>query len=472
MKKLVLLFIFFSVLNATAQKNWILINDDLNNETNKLKAVIPIVDTETGTIAVFLKSKNGLKAILYDENQEQVFEPIYIEKLPKISKIFVNHVHAKNRYTLFFKNTSGKKFGSVHVNFETGKHQIKDDLQLKIKKEKIVETFKDGNKLYLLSIIYKSSKCILYSFNLDGDLSKKEIDLSSIPFEDYKGYKLHLSDFLANTSADHGIGVIDFNEPNSLEIASSYNKLFYNDGKITYLNNFYDEYTYVIDINVNNGTANYQKINNKAFEGKSSKLGSNSYIFEDYYFSINSTQKKLNFNIYNYKTKEVLKEYQILKDQAISFKNTPIIHEGGDFDNYRELEKTSQFLRKISSPKLGVTVYKNESNYVVSLGTSEKVQETVTFPGIVGGAIGGALISMFNSYSKTKSTRIECLFDENFNHIQGEIPLNGFDKINAFLDEKGLNNVPMQTVFKYKDSYIWGSYNTTTKLYRFFKFDM
>ncbi|MCP5063827.1 MAG: hypothetical protein GY936_15370 [Ignavibacteriae bacterium] len=476
MKKLLLFFTFFSVFSVSAQKNWVLINAELKNETDKLKEVIPIVNEETGNFAVFLKGKKEFKASLFDENQNLLFKPILIENLPKKSNIFLNYAFSKEEYTLFFKNNSGNKFSSIHVNFETGEHKINDDLQLKIKKEKIVETFQDGSKLYILSIKNESSKCILYSVNLDNVISKKEIDLTPIPFEEYKGYKLNLSDFLTNTYGGNEIGKINFNEPNSLEKASSYNKLFYNNGKITLLNNFYDNYTYIIDIYVNDGAYNYQKINNKGIEEKPIKLGSNSFVFENYFFSVNSTPKKLNFNIYNYKTKEVLKEYQILKDEPIIFKNTPIIHEGGDFDSYRELEKTSQFLKKISNPNLGVSIYRNKNNYVVTLGASKEVAsggfQPSAFGGFIGGAIGGALFSTFDSYnqSKFKSTRIECLFDENFNHIQGEIPKNGFDKINSFLEEKDLKNMPFQTVFRYNNDYIWGSYNKTSKIYRFYKF--
>jgi len=477
MKKLVFIFMFFSVLNSFSQIKWIDFYVDLNDETDKLHAIIPVVNNETGNLAIFIKSKKEFKAILYNDNQQQLFKPVYINRLPKNSKFYVNHAFSKNKYSLIFKNNSGNKYGSIHINFETGEYRIIDKLPFSLKKETIVESFEDGNKLHLLSVKNNSSKCILYSIGLDSKVSEKEINLSLIPFENHKGSKIYLSEFLTNTYNGNKIGKINFNEPNSLEVTSSYNKLFYNDGKITYLNNFFPEHTFIIEINKDDGTYEYQKVDNITIEENPSKLGYNSFVFEAYFVSVNSTPNKLNLSIYNYKTGDVLKKYQILKNEEITFKNSPIILEGGEFNNYRELEKTSQFLRKVSNPNIGVSMYRNENNFVITLGASKEYSTGGFYPsafgGFIGGAIGGALFSFFDSYnqSKIKSTRIECLFDENFNHIEGKVPLNGFDKINSFLDEKDLKKTPLQTVFKYQDDYIWGSYNKTAKLYSLFKFD-
>ena len=38
----------------------------------------------------------------------------------------------------------------------------------------------------------------------------------------------------------------------------------------------------------------------------------------------------------------------------------------------------------------------------------------------------------YNSYSSSKTTYINCLFDENFNHLDGKLEENVFDKIKKF----------------------------------------
>ena len=474
MKKIVSLIAFLLVSTISAQENWALIDVNLKNKSDNLNEIIPVVNEETGNFALFFRTKNGLKCYLHDKNQKPLFQPIHITTLPKNFNVFVNHTFSKNEYTLFFKNHSSKKYGSIQVNFKTGKYVVIDDLQLQLKKEKIVETFNDKNQLHILSIKKNSSVCYIRTINFDGSYSKNTIDLSSVSFGKFEGAKILLSNHLMNGFNEKLITKIDYNEPNSLETSSSPNKIFYANNTITMLNNHYDEFTHIININVKNTTFNHKQIKNKWFDKKILKRGSNSYIFKDYFFYINSTPKKLNFAIYNYNSGEIIKELEILKDKPINFKNTPIILEGGDFDNYREFEKTSKFLRKISNPNLGILVYKNDGNYVVTLGSSVQVSNGnyAMFGGALGGALGALLFSTFDSYSKTKSTRIECSFNENFNHVEGKIPLNGFDKINRYLEEKGLKKRPLQTIFKYKGDYIWGSYNKSTMFYRLIKFEM
>ncbi|HBC05165.1 MAG TPA: hypothetical protein DC015_13465 [Aequorivita sp.] len=74
----------------------------------------------------------------------------------------------------------------------------------------------------------------------------------------------------------------------------------------------------------------------------------------------------------------------------------------------------------------------------------------------------------FYSYKFNKSTRIECLFDENFEHIPGATPHNVFDTIEAFT----LKNpkAKAETIFKIQNSFIYGKYNDEADTYELFKF--
>ena len=93
------------------------------------------------------------------------------------------------------------------------------------------------------------------------------------------------------------------------------------------------------------------------------------------------------------------------------------------------------------------------------------------FGGIPIGSFGAATVFFnpaqiaFNSFSNNKTTRIEGLFDENFDHILGEIKENAFDKIKEFpSNNKG------STVFKYKDFFIKTTYRSFSKEFNFKKF--
>ena len=92
---------------------------------------------------------------------------------------------------------------------------------------------------------------------------------------------------------------------------------------------------------------------------------------------------------------------------------------------------------------------------------------TIATVGVVTVSFNPVMYS-FYSYKYNKSTRIECLFNENFEHIPEIMPHNVFDSIEAFT----LKNpkAKAENIFKLHDSFIYGKYNKgedTYDLYRF-----
>lgn len=113
-------------------------------------------------------------------------------------------------------------------------------------------------------------------------------------------------------------------------------------------------------------------------------------------------------------------------------------------------------MRKITSSKVGVSIYKQNGFHKISIGGIKEVKSNnggmmmamsgmamsgMTMPGVsIGNNITVGLnfnptYMAYNSYSNTKSTYIECLFDENFKHQKMQIPDNAFDKIKNFEEE-------------------------------------
>src|SRR5690606_28022611 len=126
------------------------------------------------------------------------------------------------------------------------------------------------------------------------------------------------------------------------------------------------------------------------------------------------SNEKLVINFIDLKNNTILKEFVISEDDSIHFKNSPIIQEGGDFASYRELEKTSQFIRKVIQSKMAISAYKDNNNYIVTLGSYEPKPSTMSMitGGIIGGITGVIIMSMFDSYTNSKSVRILSLLDE------------------------------------------------------------
>ena len=151
------------------------------------------------------------------------------------------------------------------------------------------------------------------------------------------------------------------------------------------------------------------------------------------------------------------------------------MQEGGLYDSSRELGKTKRFLRRIAKGNTGLSVRKVKNKYHVTIG-GYIIQNTgggmmMPFGGIPIGSIGAVTVFFnpaqiaFNSFTNNKTTRIESLLDTDFNHIQGEIDENAFDKMKDFK-----SNNKGGTVFKYKDFFIKTRYNSFSKEFNFKKF--
>jgi len=93
---------------------------------------------------------------------------------------------------------------------------------------------------------------------------------------------------------------------------------------------------------------------------------------------------------------------------------------------------------------------------------------------MAGALIGAAISSNYsvnnlNSYNDRKVVYINCLFDSNFNHIDGNIKKLAFDELRVFADKN--DHLKSQTVFKFNSDLYFGGYDKTKGIYSFYKFN-
>lgn len=471
MKHIFLSILFFSVFTISAQQNWAII--ELNNEIDDMvvEEVIPIVDQKSGDLATFFRIKTGYIAYLYDENQHLITS-LKINLKHKNIDILIGSAHENMQYTLFFSNDSNTKYSFLKVDFKTNTSSLSDEKDFKPKKERLITYSENENELYAMSIIKNSSELKLYRFAVDGSFSKKQYDFSGESFETDSELPIPLYSVLFGKYSDNSFETVNSNIPNTLETASAMTKVYLNNNTLQLTNNTFRKYTYALSFDLQSDDSKLLKIENKNFDKKNRQSNSNSFVLNNLLFDIYSNSDDINFNVYDYKSNNLIKKFSIIPGDSIPFKNSPIIHEILESNYSRDLETTTRFIRKVNGSKIGISAYAIGDNYVVTLGSSEKIQsgEMAIIGGIIGGVVGAALFSALDSYNKTRSTRILCLFDKNFNHLEGDVPSNGFDLINDFIEEKDLEKAKLQTVFKYKDGYIWGSYNKAGRFYRFYQF--
>ena len=471
MRKFFLLIFIVQSFTFFGQDNWAFIG--LNNDISDsiVEEVIPILNDDTGYTAVFFKVKKTYVCYLLNDKQE-LTKTLKVESVPNNFNLLAGSAYDNQKFTLYFSNSSQTKHGCLSIDFENDNYSIYEELNLELKKERLISYVENKDVLYALSTVKNSSLLNLYRFDLEGNVSSEQFDLSNETFETDNELPITLDALLFGKHSNGSVETIDTSIPNTLETTAALTKIYLDHNVIKLTNNTFQKFTYFIQLNLNDNSIQLSKIENTKFEKKNLRTNSNSFVLDNLFFDVYSDTDEIIFNVLETENDRIMKTFHIKAGDSITFKNSPFIHEVVNTTSYRDLEKTARFIRKVNASNIGISAYPYNDNYILTIGASEQIQsdELVIIGGVLGGMIGAAIFSAFDSYSNTQSTRIECIFDKQFNHVEGDIPKNGFDLIQDFIKDKGLKRAKLQTVFKYKDKYIWGSYDLSGRYYAFYQF--
>lgn len=474
---IIIVFLAFCLQPLKAQTDWFSIDTNNFTEAQDLRQVINIVNEQTNELAVFFRYKTFLVGNIYD-NAGNIINTFKVNTLPKHQHNYFGASTIQDKiYTLFFKNDFGTKFSALTINFNTSSFQYSDKLDLPLKSEKIVGSFEYKSKIHLLTTVKKTSKLKIYQLKDFKNFTVETFDFSNTKFLTYRGFDTNLNEILKGPNADPSASMVYHGEPTSLETVIPHNKVFLNNDKLILTNDIDDLHTRVFTINLETKEQAYHKFPKISYDKKHRGSKSNSFILDNHLFNMYISKEKLDFSIYDLTSKALLKNIVITDKDSITFKNSPIILEGGDFKYYRELDKTKQFFRKVSNSNPGISVYNNNGTYVITLGCSETTT-TSPFIAVYGGAIGGMvagitssiLTSSFLTYTKTKSTRIQCLFDDNLRSIEGEIPKNKFNIINTYKENKSDIKFNFESILKMNKTYVLGYFDENTLEYKYLNF--
>ena len=467
MKNIFALILITTSFNFYSQEKIVIFKNDLKTSSSSIKDVIPVVNKETGEIAFFVADAKNIYGYKINANFK-VTEKISSQTKSRKYKVLIGSSASKdNSYRVFLTNKKQNKFSSVKFSFNDGKTTINEFLLGK--NEKFIQTVTSKNKFYLISGSKLRNQLFIYSFDKNGKPKRNYIDISNLRFINSKGSKANLLSFLIK---DNNIKKFEENTPNSIELTSEERKMYVRENSILITLDHHKMFTQVLEIDINTFIANALQFKKPSLGEKSRRT--NSYLNGENLFTIAVTKENFTIEILDFKTGNLIKEYSANKNEPITFKNTAIIQEGGMYDSYRELGKTKRFLRRIGKGNTGISARKINNQFHVIIGgyivQNSNAGMMMPFGGISIGSIGAATVFFnptqiaFNSFTNNKTTRIESLFDANFNHIAGEIKENAFDKMQEYNSDKG------STVFKYKDYYIKTTYKKFVQDFTFRKF--
>ncbi len=478
MRIVALLFLILTSFYSVAQEPFLTFDHNVNTLGKKATQLFSAVFPENNTFLIFVEDKKQLSVYQFDENGQETAEgfsfPNFAKKYPNIG----GYIHQGDTYTLFLSTLNKKKWAIVTLDFKHKSFDLKET-KLEIKGDRVLESLTYNGKHYLFTIQRDTSTFEVYVLGPKGMLTTKEFSFESTDFGEGRRTIPNLDRLLQNTFTKDAT-IIDSDSPIALESSKQKIKFYQDKALVTLTIDASKRQTYYLQFDLENNTSSEQTIAKASFDKDILSAKSNSFIFEDKLFVLKTSSDEMDFSIYNLDSMKNLASFSARKGTPITFKNTPIIQEGGEFDSYRELEKTSKFLRKVASSNPAIAVFKEDDNYIITLGATKEITKNgpmfIYGTGLAGAVVGGlitglgnAMYYQYNAYTYTKSARFQMVLDSDLQFVpDAEIPLNSFDNIKEFTQETSPRVI--QTVFKLNDSYIWGALDSKNNSINFFRF--
>lgn len=490
MKKLISLILLLSCLISLSQERIGSFKNDLKKGQSYVYGIIPIVNSKKDDLTIFIRDTKKIYGYKINDKFE-VTSKVIKDRNRKYTRLISSLSDENENYLFIYSDYKKNTFVVEKTSFKTGKtekkqHKIDIDFfnqqgQTLISKnssfDKLVflESVNLQDKTHLIFIKKPSSTLVIVSFDTKGNYTTDSIDLSEVNFLTTDNEACQLSELMYVKRK--GSGVTDAlntyyktfktiegdNRPISFQNASYANKLFIKNDNLTFTFDKNKNYTQVLKLNLNSKEYSFEKFKKPFFN--ETKKKTNSFLIEDNILALGVTNDTLSLNIYNLSDKKLIKNYAFSSEEEITFKNTSMFQKGSTYGNRHKQLKTAQFLKKMYLSNVGVLIQKRNENYETTFMSIKPTPSQVAMP-------GGLPIGSFNNGDK--SVNFKSIFDKNFNHIEGEIEENKYDKINSFLYSKndlfGDDNMNSTEILDFNNQCILISYDGRTKMVYFYKF--
>lgn len=464
LKNFILLFIFF-ISSVNSQT----LVSEANITIPKKSESFQFQDEETKSVFLFHDNKELVTSFKLDENLK-VVDSIKINKEKNKIESIIGFAKNNSTYNTYWDSKDKKILYLLSYDFEKKQSNV-SSLTFDIGKETVIKKTTIQNKFYIITSTRDSNLLNIYCF-ADKTFTKKIVDLSNCVFYDQNHSKVSFYDLATNsfTALFGGIQNISEDSPASLTFASHEKKSYTQENSIIFTFDNNRNYTQFLKINFDDFQYQHKIFVQPEMSSETPEsLLSNSFFVNNTLVQLKTNASILTISVKNMDKKEI-KSMNIMLDREIEFKNSDIIQEKLNIKNTRILDKSNQLLRKISNSNPSISCFFENDIYYLTLGSASEVQNnnSMIYAGNLG--LAGALISIaltsnytmnnINSYNNRIVVYINCLFDKNFNHINGEKKQLAFDKLRLFISENKLEN---SVAFKMADKLIYGGYNSNKK---------
>lgn len=477
--KTILLFLFVFGISCVTFSQTVLNSFSVQKNKDSVVSIYPFVDERNHESYMLLHYPNEIVTYKFSvgfRKTDSITAKIELKK----EEYLVGHSFKEEEITLFTTKDNFQSIIRIVADFEN-KILRKDPFDFKINNENILTCFNAEQSFHVLTFEEAKNEIVSFTFtSLDAPETRK-FDLSKIQFTDNDNKLVPLkSVFFSKKDDDFSpfpIMSFENNYPFSLMDSHVKRKLFFHDNKYYLLLNYNSNFTHILEFNPETASVTDYKIPVSPLK---ESYKNNSYFIDGLVFEQVSNSNEFAFSIKNLRG-EILKEHKVHLKEAISFKNSEFIYENSEADQPVKIKNTKSFLKRLDKINPAISVYKHQSNYLVTMGGISSKEKSGTGWGLLADlAINGFLIlngeggyesqfyNLKNGY-KHKSVSFDALFDQNLNPITRNVQATGMDKLMRFLE----NNKESSTItfFKRGSHFVLGYKDWKTNEYIFRKFE-
>ncbi|WP_420321238.1 hypothetical protein [Flagellimonas sp.] len=493
MKQLLLALALLAVAKAYSQE---VILEKAIPKDFEVNQIFQINDNRSEDVVLFFHGNDSIKSYLFQDDLSLKDSTTLTSLPPRYRSFIGSQFTDDSRCQLFFSTerrpfpeqpnltngfSSKPKFGLIIFSFLSKENTVKE-LELSLTKEMYLESFSSENGFIIMTIKKKSDILNFYCFDNSGKYEKVTVDCEDLTFRDWDSSKTALYDLLAIKQVAapdiKQLTFIDTKVPYSIKSTSSLSKLYKEGNKLTFMFDVNKDYTQVLTIDIQTWEKKLSgllkpKVESNAV-GYSRK--SNSFLYNGYFFGLTHLANQIKLEIKDYTTRRLVQSYLIKNNSPIEIKDSPIIIMDGPYVDYREVEKTSQFFRKLKDYNIGISVRKYKNlGYQLNIGGSipegqVRIPLSSSLPASnynINPYDFGASNFAFTQTVGGRMTFIKCLFDSNFDNISGQTIESPFEKIRYYMD--GKKRIASKFVLPYKN-YLLLSTLTKQNHYSLIKF--
>ncbi|HEX8563849.1 MAG TPA: hypothetical protein VF676_12810 [Flavobacterium sp.] len=442
------------------------------------RSAFQVVDTAASQVALFVSDKSATRALLLDNTMKSI-DSLSTPRPDGDFDELLGYVGTAQKPVLVWGAGNAKKKILLQAfDFNTNAVSTKN-VSIDLKEERILEKLSTAKAFYLVTVVKNSNIIKFYVFDAAGNMEERPVNMDKLRFfrsDTGRSTFYGVMGQMLNLQAPYAIKKIDAGSPTSLTEASLKRKCYLQGNKFYITNDANVDFTQVVTIDLDTFTATETFLKQPFIASDSrSDLNSNSFILGDKIYQIKLGPDQMFVTLKDFQD-NTIKMHHVAPNTEITFRNSPMRQEGGDFDSSRILDKSSQFIRKVNNSNTGISCYDSNGKTLVTFGSvsAERANEAAMIGGMFG--VAGILVAYavanptmdnFNSYANRKVVYVDCLFDPAGNHLDGPVPQLAFNKIRTYVEDKKISG---QTLYRFGGDYFMGSYDKDGNLYTIRKF--